>query len=359
MGNEWKLKSDKMTSSERVNAFLSGEEVDHIGFYPFARGFCAKVTGETIEKFYIDPEKSFESQLWTQQMFGHEESLKFGAANFGSWEFGGEIKLPASEWQQAPSTTVYPVETEEDVDKLEIPDIKTAGMIPLNMEFSKIQEKNDVIRTVVLGSPFLIAANVCSMARLSRWMIKKPELVHRVLQLSTAFGISLAQYWVDTFGGEKVEVRDATPTESNQVISPQQFKEFSFPYLMELHEKVLAMGVKHFYTHICGDQNLNLPYLAEIPYGDPGIVSFGHEVDISKTLEYFDKHCIVVGNVEPALLQTKRPKDIYELSKQCIQKGMKASRGFFLGSGCELPPMTPSCNVWAMKKAINDFGWFK
>lgn len=170
------------------------------------------------------------------------------------------------------------------------------------------------------------------------------------------FGFATSAAW--DFGAENIEFRTSTPTSSNQVISPKHFQEFSLPYLKELHEKVLDMGVKYLYTHICGEQNLNLPYYAEIPFGDPGIASFGHEVDLPKAIEYLGDKCIIVGNVEPSILLTGTPDEVYQISKACIEKAKSAPRGFILGSGCELPPMAPPCNVWAMRKAINDFGWY-
>jgi uroporphyrinogen decarboxylase len=359
MKMSWTLKPDRMTPAERMDAFLAGRPVDHVGLYPFARGFCAKNTGNTLESFYADPAKSLEAQIWTQQMFAHDETLKFGGACYGAWEFGGEIRLPTSEFQQAPSVLRHPVQSEEDLEKLELPDAKIAGMIPWNLEFGKLQQRAGLLCTVTVGSPLMIAGNVCGVDKLSRWMLKKPELAHKALRLATDFGVAVAQLWVDTFGAQNVEIRDAAPTETNQIISPRQFKQFPLPYLTELHEKVLAMGVRYVYTHICGEQNLNLPLWVDVPFGDPGIASFGHEVDIAKAVEVLGNKCIIVGNVEPRVLQTGSPTDAYELARQCIEKGKHAPRGFILGTGCELPPMSPAANLWAMKKAINDFGWYE
>jgi uroporphyrinogen decarboxylase len=355
MGSEWKFKGDEMTSQERMNALLMRQPVDHAGLFLFARGFCAKNTGISLREFYADPEKSLEAQIWTARMYGNDENLKFGFASSAAWDFGGEIKMPSAEFDQTPMVVRYPVQSEEDVWKLEIPYVKRAGMVPLNMEFCRLQEKKGLVKTVSIGAPFMNAANVCGLENLSRWMFKKPDLAHRLLRVVTDYGIRLAQYWVETFGPENIEFRTSTPTSSNQVISPKHFKEFSLPYLKELHEKVLGVGVRYMYTHICGNQNLNLPYYTQVPFGDPGIVSFGHEVDLTKAIEFLGDRCIIVGNVEPRVILMGSPDEVYGLSKECIEKGKKATRGFILGPGCELPPMAPACNVWAMRKAINDF----
>jgi uroporphyrinogen decarboxylase len=66
-----------------------------------------------------------------------------------------------------------------------------------------------------------------------------------------------------------------------------------------------------------------------------------------------------MGNIEPAIIQSGTPQQVYELSRICIEKGKKIPGGFILAAGCELPPKAPPYNVWMMTKAINDFGWYE
>ncbi|MBN2124358.1 MAG: hypothetical protein JW821_08700 [Deltaproteobacteria bacterium] len=249
------------------------------------------------------------------------------------------------------------LQSEEDAWNLELPDVKTAGMVPLVMEFAKLQERHGYPIAFSSGSILKVFQNLSGIERMCRWMMKKPEVTHRLCRRVADFDIAIAHYWADTFDcRERIIPLTAAPTESNQVISPKLFRDFSLPYQKEVNEAVLGMGMKHINTHICGDHNLNLPYWTEIPMGDPGILSFGHEVDLETASEYFPDH-IIVGNVDPAVIQTGRPEDVYEASRICIEKGKKYPGGFALAPGCELPPLAPPYNVWMMRKAINDFGW--
>ena len=135
----------------------------------------------------------------------------------------------------------------------------------------------------------------------------------------------------------------------------------------QLHNKTIQgfvlveftdLAQKHFFLHICGEQNLNLPYYAQLDFGDPGFLSFGHEVDLETASWYFPDD-IIQGNVEPAVIQTGTPSEVYELSRICIEKGKKHQAGFILNAGCELPAKAPPYNVWMMRKAINYFGWYE
>lgn len=346
--------------AQRMRALLSGERVDRVPlFSAHMTGFCARNLGYPLAAAYSDVEKSFWSQVWTQEQYGFEAIPVYSYASYGAWEFGGELKLPSSEWDQAPSVLRYPVQSEADIDRIEqqgLADVKERGSIPLGMEFSRLQQKHGMPIVFPCGTPFPRAANVCGIENFLRWLVKKPELAHRLLRLMTHHLLEAAKYWVDTFGPENLIPYAGNPTESNQLISPRQFERFALPYTKELYDKVLAMGVKHFLFHICGEQNLNLPLLAQIPRGNPDIASFGHEVELRTAIKYFGETCVIVGNIEPSLIQTASPSRIYEVSVQCIEEAKNAPRGFMLSAGCELPPNAPPYNVYVMKKAIDDFG---
>ena len=347
-----------MASLDRVNALLAGQKVDRVPLYHFVLGFCAKNVGYPIASMYNDPEKSYMAQLWTFEQYGIDGGPDFGYASYGGWEFGGDIKFPSGEWEQAPSHGSFVVQSEEDMNKLGLPDVKKDGMLPLAMEFSKLQDKYGAPISIVLGGNFTIAGNICPVEKVCRWMVRKPELVRQLLRAATDHILEVIRYWAETFGAERVIPNIWEPLASNQIISPKQFEEFVLPHLKESSEKILGMGVRHIYYHICGEQNLNLPFWAQVPMGDPGIVSVGHEVDLATVINYFGDRCIVVGNVDPVVIQNGTPQEVYQLSKRAIEKGKKAPRGYMLMSGCEIPPMSPPYNVYMMTKAVNDFGWY-
>ena len=349
----------RMTIADRICALMSGQPIDRVPFFPFTLGFCAQNVGYSLESFYNDPEKCFWAQVWTQEQYGYDGFPQYRYAYFGAWEFGADIEFPHSEYEQAPKVTRYPVNSPDDVKRLEVPDVKSAGAIPLYMQFSKLQEKFGLPITVPCGSPVSRAANICGVERFCRWIIERPKLVHRLVRLATDLILDLVQYWIDTFGKDRLVAVDGTHIEANNLLSPKHFEELGLPYLKEVHEKVLAMGVRYFYTHFCGDHNLNLPLLTQIPMGNPGLASISPEVDLTTAIQYFGNTCVIAGNIEPQIIQFGTPDQIYELCKQAILKAkFAAPRGYVLMAGCEVPVMAPPYNFYMMKKAIEDFGGY-
>ncbi len=353
------LRQDRMSGTERLEALFTRVQPDRISLGGMATVFSSRNAGYSATTAYGDPKKSFEAMFWTAEQYGWDPVFQyFGHTVLGALDFGGRVRIPQGEFEGAMVIESYPVITEQDAENLTLPDPKKAGRIPQVMEFSKLQESHGLPVWFFSRSPFTLAANICGIDRFLKWMVRKPHLCERLMNLALDHIYNVLRYWLDTFGREKVYVMMSSPTESNQVISPRHFEKHALPFHAEYHKRLKALGIKHFGFHICGDQNLNLPYLADLaPWPHPSILSFGHEVDLEVAARLFPED-IIYGNLEPALFVTETPQAIYERSKALIEKGRKAPGGYILGPGCGLQ-VASAVNVYAMTKAVNDSGWYE
>jgi len=357
-------KKARMTDRERVEAILRREKPDRVPIWPFASGgFACVYTGTSIADAYNKPDVSLAAERKTCHDFGWVFVPWIGYAALGGWEFGGDIRWPSGEFSQAPSVLRHPAEKPEDVWKLKAPDVETAGIGPIEIEFCKLasQERLDNepfnVETFV-GGPFTVAGNICGADQLCKWLIKKPQAAHRLLRLTTEYYIEQIQCWKNLFGTDGVLAFGGEATTDNNVISAKQFEDFVMPLLKEGHEAAIAIGYKNIYCHICGEQNENLPYWAQVPMGDPGIVSIGHEIELETAGKFFPND-VISGNLEPAIIQVRTPEEVYEATKKNIEDGMtKCPGGYIFSPGCETPPMAPIDNIMAMTKAANDVGWY-
>ncbi len=357
-------KKASMTNRERMEALLRREKPDRVPIWPFApMGFATVYTGTTIADAYNNPKISLAAQRKTAQDFDWVFFPMFGYASYGGWEFGGEIKWPSGQFAQAPTVLKLPIETMEDVFNLRLPDVKTAGILPLTKEFCDLssEEKldNEPFNVMFLGGncTFTFAGNVVGPDNLCKWLRKKPEAARHVLQLMNDHIMELAEYWKQLYGVEGVLPLGGEPTAANQLISPKNFEEFVMPYIKELNTRLLSMGYKHLYAHICGEQNENYPHWAKIPMGDPGIISVSQEVPLEKAASYFPND-IILGNLEPAIIQMKTADEVYEATREIVERGKRLPNGYVFSPGCDLPPMSPIENVKAMTKAVQDYGWY-
>jgi len=357
-------KQGRTNCNERLNALFNYQKPDRVPIFPLGEPFCMINCGYTLTELQTEPLKYWNALRWSSEQYGWEPQYQHIAHTvLGSWDFGAKMKMPDSSYAMAIAVDTYAVKTEDDVWNLQMPDPKTAGAIPRRVEFSKLQDEAGWPITFQSRSPFTMAADICGVEQFARWLMKKPQLCDRLMRMAIEHTLNVLQYWVDTFGAENICYFMTSPSEANQIFSPRQIKEYAVPYHKEFHQRRQAMGINQFYFHICGEQNLNLPYLSELASsGDgwphPSILSFGHEVDLEDAAKYFPED-IIMGNIEPAVIQTGTPQQVYEYCRICIEKGKRIRGGFILAPGCGLPPKSPSYYVWIMTKAVNDFGWYE
>lgn len=356
------LRKDRLTDDERMEALWNRQKPDRVPLWPLALGFDALNVGYTILDCYNTVEKSIDCQRWTCEEYGWQpfQFIIGAATSFGAEVYGGKIKWPTGEFAQAPTVARHPFETEEDVLNLKVPDnLEKCGTVPLMLQQTAYSMKFRGLKIApLLAGPLDLGGPIIGVDRLCKWMILKPELVHKAFRVFTDLRIALAKLWADTFGAENLCPFIGGPMNSNQIISPKQFEEFILPYVKEQHAKFREMGYKHFWFHPCGEQNDNLPFWAQVDVGDPGIISVGHEIDLDTVAKYFPND-IVFGNLEPAIVQVGTPEQVYEASKELILKGKNYPGGYMFSLGCEAPPKAPSYNYWMMTKAVNDFGWYE
>ena len=51
-------------------------------------------------------------------------------------------------------------------------------------------------------------------------------------------------------------------------------------------------------------------------------------------------------------------QEVYDLCKEAILKAKDAPNGYILMAGCEVPVNAPGYNLFAMKKAVMDYGFY-
>jgi len=351
---------DKTQIGKRFRELLAGKSVNHplVWLWGAVPSFAVENAGYPAAAAYNDPQKAFSAQIETITRFEEDgvPCMAVGGASDVTWAFGGEIKWPDNEYSMAPTATRHPVNSEAEVETLSMPDdIAATGPLPLYLDFAQRCRQYGLPVFPFITSPIEGARSLCGPELLMRWMIKAPDLAHRLLRLATDYSTAVVRLFTARFPPEDMLTYLAAPTASNQMLSPRFFETFALPYQKELHENILQTGIRHIYCHICGEHNKNLPLWREVPMGDPGIVSFGHEIAIETAVEFFGRECVIAGNIEPAVIHLGKPDDVYRLAMAALAQGSRSPRGCILMPGCGIPPGVPPANLLMLKKAAADF----
>jgi uroporphyrinogen decarboxylase len=347
---------ETMSSPERMAALMQGERPDRVPVVPFLFGHCAVVCGEPIARVFEDAEQSFRCQSLCQEMYGYDGGPLYAYASAGGWEFGGDVEFPVKKYSGATVVTRTPVQTEDDVHALTVPDdVTKAGALPIALGLARRQAEHGMPVTLQIGAPLTWAGSVIGEERMMTWLIRRPELVHAVLEKVSDFLIKVAEHYVTEFGAEKLMAFHGAATETNMLISPKQFETFVLPYLQKINARALELGIGTFFIHICGEQNKNLKFWQQVPMTKQTIVSFGREVDLAAATEAFPEQ-IVAGNVDPTLIQEGKPEEVLAQARECIETAKHHRGGYVLMAGCDVPPHAPPVNVFQLVKAAREYG---
>ncbi|MBN2034930.1 MAG: hypothetical protein JW836_16820 [Deltaproteobacteria bacterium] len=226
-----KRKEDRMSGRERMEALLNYQKPDRVPINMITVGFPCVDMGKPVASCYQDPETYFEAFFCAAEKYGWDlVPQNCPHVVLGSQDFGGTIRLPKSEFEGALVVTSFPVKTEQDIEGLSLPDPKGIDRIVKALKFSQLQVQEGLPVTFVSRSPFSVASNICGLEKFSRWLIKKPELCERLMELAIDHIFNVLEWWGETFGSERIFAFLTSPCESNQVISPKQFERFALPY---------------------------------------------------------------------------------------------------------------------------------
>lgn len=354
-----------MTSSERMAAIMAGQKPDRIPVIPFIEGYSANITGISLGDFYADGDKCFEAQFASMRLHGYEQTPMYGYASCGAWEFGGKIGFPYRKGQGAPYVTEHPVKTIEDIEKLEVPDFdrELPGAYKIADRVAARCFELGMPVTIQSGSNFTAASVVADTSEFLTWLIMEPKAVHLLLNKVSDMFINALDYFANKYGSESLLPFDGGPSESNNMIPPQMFEEFAYPYMKKVHTHAKELGIHAMLMHPCANQNLNLPYYKklreELNWSGKYFWIFGPETPLKDQIKAFGTHDVICGNISPTLFLTSSYEELMEICRQNIEEGINSPSGYILSPGCEFPVNASPVKLMAMVDAAEKYGKYE
>jgi uroporphyrinogen-III decarboxylase len=139
---------------------------------------------------------------------------------------------------------------------------------------------------------------------------------------------------------------------STDFISPETFKELSFPSLKRLAMALVAAGIYPI-LHLDGNWDLNLETLRELPAGSC-MVQFDGPTDIFLAKRVIGDRICIMGDVPPDMLCLGSVSEVDEYCHRLIE-GVGEGGGYIMGAGCEIPPNARPENVKAMIDSVKKY----
>ena len=136
-------------------------------------------------------------------------------------------------------------------------------------------------------------------------------------------------------------------------MSAEVFREFALPYNQKLRFHFDGRAS----LHMCGRTD----HLLEIFRDDLKIdelQGFGYQVDLDRIGEVMGGQVVLIGNVNPMLVETGTPDQVREAARRIIEK-LAPYRGLIIQDGNNIPPDAPLENINAMMEAAELYGRYE
>lgn len=257
--------------------------------------------------------------------------------------FGANIVYSDDE---VPSVTGNILSTHEDVEALNVPDMK-AGRLQEYLKANKLASEN-IEKPFFSGciGPFSLAGRLYGMTEIMTGCYMEPDTIHLLLDKCTNFLIE----WCKALKEQGTNgVLMAEPAAG--LLSDDICEEFSSNYVKKVVEAVQDETFI-LILHNCG--NTGQCTEAMIKSGAAGY-HFGNAIDMSLALSQCPDNVLVMGNIDPVgCFKMGSPEMMYDVTSKLLIETAQY-KNFVVSSGCDTPPGTTSDNINAFFKAIDDF----
>lgn len=337
---------DKLTPKERMTLFSQGKEIDRLPLVPDGGVTMAYYFGKTTYEYYHSAKVMAETEIGLFNKLRHD-SLCISTTLRGMAEaMGTKIRYPEDNISLLEKPVV---ECEEDIDKLTIIDPFKDGKLPLLLEAlqiirDRVGDEADIGASMT--APFSACASVVGTERLLKWMRKKPDAVHKVMDIVTRNN----EEYIKALGKLGFTTGFCDPVSSTSLLKLEQFREFSLPYFKRNIEACHKYLNSKPTVHICGKSHELWEDLVQCGIGNFSIDNI-EDLEVAKN-EIGDR-VTITGNVPPVdVMYLGKREDIFKSVKECIRKAHDSKCGYIVCTGCQIPKGTPFENIESLWKLV-------
>lgn len=339
-----------MTPLQRLAAYAKGEPVDRLPCVPIVGNSAARVIGAKVGAFRGNGRLIAEAQIAAYRLFRYDIIRIFTDLYTQAEAMGATVQYPEDE-------TAYLAEPAigdpRDIDRLQPADPYRDGNLPHHLEAMRIAVDavgSEVAVTGAVTCPFTNASFLVGAETLARLMLREPQTVHRLCELSLETSLRYVAAIIDS--GATPSLTDAMS--STTVISPRQFREFSFPYLKRLIDYIHGRG-KGVTLHICGKTARIWEAMVD---AGADCLSIDNDASLTDAKHLVGSRVRLMGNVHPsAIMLQGTTADVRRATLACLCEAFDNPQGFIVASGCSLPTETPFANIHAMLDTVREVGW--
>ncbi len=259
--------------------------------------------------------------------------------------FGSTVHFSDDE---VPTVTGSIVNSEEDADALEIPEIG-AGRTQIYIDAIEKAVQLITDRPVFAGviGPFSLAGRLMDVSEAMIYCYDEPDMVHMVLEKVSDFTIKYINEY------KKVGANGVVMAEPLAgLLSPALEEEFSCDYVKKIVNATQEDDFLVVY-HNCG--NCTIQQIDSITSNGCRMLHFGNAIDMSEMMPHIPANIIAMGNVDPAGQFRNGTPDSVKASTIELMEKCASYPNYVPSSGCDIPPLSSWDNIQAFFDGLNEY----
>jgi MtaA/CmuA family methyltransferase len=343
------MSGNNLNHRERVLQTLRGEKVQPMPVFSGMGNLTIhglKDKGWKFPEIHLDGHKMASAAGSTYKLFGLESVVV-------PFDMGVEAEALGCgiNYYEDADQILYPTVSEkvaEHVDEwdLKLPD-NPLHKGRIHVVVDAIKELKDTLGSeVAVGAwvlgPYTLAGQLFELDDLFKKSFKKPDAVHKALDVLEDFLIDLASLYREA-GADYMTVREMGG--GGDILSPRMFGSLIQPHLRKVFSALDSPKI----LHICGDTNLIVDQMADC---GADAISVDQKNDLRETRKKIGDDVILLGNLDPYnVLVAGSPADIEEALKYIIASGVNA-----VWPGCDIWPDVPEENMGTFVEATHRLG---
>ena len=342
-----------MNSIERTMLVLNDKIPDRVPVDLHNFLVTARMMGvSSYADFFRDGEALAEGQIKAWRRFGHDVLLIENGTAALAEACGVKVQYQSD---SAPVAKEPAIKSLDEVDDLEIPDPYQHPLLSELLKATRIVVQEIGDQAFIIGradqGPFSLASEIRGMSNFMMDIAlgEQIEQIYKLLDFCRRVVLRYALAQIDQ-GAHATSIGDSPS--GPDLISPNYYRKFAYPYVKQLVKDLKAKGVMLSY-HICGDATT---IVHDMVSTGATIIEIDQKADMQVCKYASSGKATLLGPIDPSeVLAKSTPELVTEKCREAIEI-LAPGGGFILGPGCALPATTPDENIDALIEAAKIFG---
>ena len=337
---------------QRIITAMNFEEPDQVPFFLNVNGpYFTSNTGTDIYSYYHDPELMLQCQLDMYHRFpGLTPIVPDVSIAAEPSALGAEVTFT----KDGTPWAIPFIKTEEDIEKLEIPNLDNAGYMTRAIEYCRFMQKKleGTGIPVSMGaghSPWGVACLIRDTSEFMMDIIRQPDFAKKLLRKCTDLTLAwlrMQQNLIPPENFKRILIWD----DLAGFVGLDQFRKFILPVYEEIYA---AFPECERWYHNDSETSAILEGLAEAKIQ---MFHYGYETDPAFIKEKIGDRVCLMGNIPPlSVLREGTPEEVDLSVKEIIKKSAKGG-GLVVAAGGYIDEGTPIANLEAMIRACEKYG---